>query len=110
MKTLIRTLIKTVNISITTLCIAIGLNCMAATVVAETIQVPIGQQGQHNQNLNRPRTGTTKTSVEQKFGAPIEVRAAVGSPPISSWVYAEFIVYFEHEHVVHTVLKASSQN
>lgn len=109
MKTLIRTLTKTVGISTTALFVALGLNFTAATAVAETIQVPIGQQAQHNQNLNRPRTGTTKASVEQKFGAPIEVRAAVGSPPISSWVYAEFIVYFEHEHVVHSVLKASSQ-
>jgi hypothetical protein len=29
---------------------------------------------------------------------------AVGRPPISRWEYPGFIVYFEHEHVIHAVV------
>ncbi|WP_460225776.1 hypothetical protein [Aurantivibrio infirmus] len=105
-----KTLIKTVSASATALCFGIGLTVVSTAATAQTIEVPIGQQAQQNQNLKRPRAGTTKTNVEQNFGAPIEVRPAVGEPPISSWVYADFIVYFEYDHVIHTVLKATPRN
>ena len=41
--------------------------------------------------------------VESRFGAPAERFAAVGQPPITRWVYPAFVVYFEFDHVVHTV-------
>jgi hypothetical protein len=41
--------------------------------------------------------------VEARFGAPAERFAPVGQPPISRWVYPSFVVYFEYQHVVHTV-------
>ena len=33
---------------------------------------------------------------------------AVGNPPISRWEYPGFVVYFEHEHVIHSVVSARS--
>jgi hypothetical protein len=51
-----------------------------------------------------PSRGTTMAQVEQRFGAPVERHAAVGQPPITRWVYADFIVYFEYDHVVHAVV------
>jgi hypothetical protein len=41
--------------------------------------------------------------VERQFGAPTERVAAVGQPPITRWVYADKIVFFEYDHVVHAV-------
>ena len=74
------------------------------TVSAETVYVPIGQQASHMQEIERPEQGMTKVQVEEKFGQPRDWRRAVGDPPISSWIYNDFTVYFEYEHVIHSVL------
>ena len=73
---------------------------------AETIKIPIGQQAQEKRHIERPATGMTKDAVQAHYGEPIETRPARGTPPISSWVYPEFVVYFESDHVIHTVLNA----
>ena len=52
-----------------------------------------------------PQSGTSKTSVESKLGMPQSKTKAVGEPPISSWEYPQFIVYFEYDHVIHSVTK-----
>lgn len=74
------------------------------TAIADTVVIPIGQQGVENQSLERPRQGMTKNQVESKFGQPQDWRDAVGDPPISSWIYSNFTVYFEYNHVIHSVL------
>lgn len=50
-----------------------------------------------------PGRGMLKDQVEERFGAPLEKVPAVGEPPISSWVYNGFTVYFEYDHVIHSV-------
>jgi hypothetical protein len=50
-----------------------------------------------------PTRGQTMAQVERQFGAPTERFAPVGQPPITRWVYADKIVYFEYDHVVHAV-------
>ena len=50
-----------------------------------------------------PGRGQTMVQVEHQFGAPTERVAAVGQPPITRWVYADKIVFFEYDHVVHAV-------
>jgi hypothetical protein len=50
-----------------------------------------------------PTRGTSKAQVEKQFGEPNQRVAAVGNPPISSWVYPGFTVYFEYDHVIHSV-------
>ncbi len=57
------------------------------------------------ENMNLPKNGQNKATVEAKFGAPIEKKPAVGDPPISSWRYREYIVYFEYDLVLFTVLQ-----
>ncbi len=74
------------------------------TSLAETVYVPIGQQAADKQSIARPRSGMTKTQVKDRYGEPKDWRPAVGEPPISSWVYDDFTVYFEYEHVIHSVL------
>jgi hypothetical protein len=52
-----------------------------------------------------PQRGMNMDNVEHIFGAPLEKQAAVGKPPISRWVYADYVVYFEYNMVLHTVMK-----
>lgn len=51
-----------------------------------------------------PARGMTMTTVEQSFGKPAEVLAAVGNPPITRWVYPTCTVYFEYQYVIHSVV------
>jgi hypothetical protein len=78
---------------------------VATPLHADVIQIPVGQQGAELEQVKRPATGTTKARVIQEFGEPIGRKAARGTPPISSWEYEHFIVYFENDHVIHSVLK-----
>ncbi|WP_127477339.1 hypothetical protein [Sulfurivermis fontis] len=52
-----------------------------------------------------PVRGMSMQQVETRFGAPQEKLPAVGKPPITRWVYPDYIVYFEHQYVIHSVLK-----
>ena len=53
----------------------------------------------------RPTRGMSQSSVQSKYGAPSTVKAPVGDPPITRWEYADFVVYFEHDKVIHAVRK-----
>jgi hypothetical protein len=55
--------------------------------------------------IQRPARGASMTSVEARFGAPSERRAAIGEPPITRWEYPGFTVFFEHEYVIHAVAR-----
>lgn len=76
---------------------------------AEEIVLPVGQQGADNASLDRPRNGTSKDTVLQQFGEPMAQHGPVGEPPISSWEYPAYTVYFEHDKVLHSVLKPTGQ-
>ena len=58
-----------------------------------------------------PTRGMNMANVEHIFGTPQEKLPAVpdpGSklhPPITRWIYPDYVVYFEYNYVVHTVLK-----
>ncbi len=71
----------------------------------DVLAVPIGQQSPALMASSRPHSGMSKSAVQAHFGAPLEMHDAVGNPPISSWVYETFTVYFEGDHVIHSVLK-----
>ena len=51
----------------------------------------------------RPTRGMTQARVESVYGAPQNRVAAVGDPPITRWEYADFVVFFEHDRVIHAV-------
>lgn len=57
---------------------------------------------------DRPARGATMARVENLFGAPLSRKGAVGDPPIASWEYAEFTVFFEYDRVLHSVDKPSA--
>ncbi len=57
---------------------------------------------------NLPSRGQPQSRVLQQFGEPTSRVGAVGDPPISSWNYPNFIVYFEYSHVITTVAEQDS--
>jgi ribosomal protein L2 len=55
--------------------------------------------------VNPPVRGITMNKVEAEFGAPAQRHAAVGNPPITRWDYPGFSVFFEYQHVIHSVIR-----
>jgi hypothetical protein len=79
------------------------LMALAATPAAADVLVVDGKVALRQTTQELPRRGSTMTNVEAKFGTPRARHAAVGEPPITRWDYDTFSVYFEFQHVVHTV-------
>jgi hypothetical protein len=52
---------------------------------------------------DRPARGMSMDKVEATYGAPARRVPAIGEPPITRWEYPGFVVYFEHNLVLHTV-------
>ena len=59
-------------------------------------------------DMATPSRGMTMTQVAAKFGAPTSKVPAVGKPPISRWEYPGFVVYFEADHVIHSVVPSDT--
>ncbi|MGA2188577.1 MAG: hypothetical protein ABSH33_08605 [Steroidobacteraceae bacterium] len=83
-----------------------GLAGIAQPVWAETIATDSGIAVKES-DVATPARGMTMDQVASKFGAPVNKIPAVGKPPISRWEYPGFVVYFEHEHVIHSVVANS---
>ena len=73
---------------------------------AETIAVDSGIAVKESA-VETPARGMTMEQVAGKFGAPATKVPAVGKPPISRWEYPGFVVYFEADHVIHSVIANS---
>jgi hypothetical protein len=43
--------------------------------------------------------------VASTWGEPESRLSPVGDPPIARWEYSDFVVYFEYQNVIHSVLK-----
>lgn len=54
--------------------------------------------------MELPKNGQSKADIEARFGIPVEKQSAVGDPPISSWKYDRYSVYFEYDLVLFSVL------
>ena len=54
--------------------------------------------------MELPKNGQSKADIEANFGAPVQKQTAVGDPPISSWKYDKYSVYFEYDRVLFSVL------
>jgi hypothetical protein len=88
--------------------LAAGLSalCGLQPVRAETIAVENGIAVKES-DIATPARGMTMDQVSTKFGAPVSKTPAVGKPPISRWEYPGFVVYFENDHVIHSVVANS---
>lgn len=85
---------------------AAGMAGLSSPVAAETIAVDSGIAVKESE-VQTPARGMTMDQVASKFGAPTTKVPAVGLPPISRWEYPGFVVYFEHDHVIHSVVANS---
>jgi len=70
---------------------------------------------QQEKGMNLPTRGMSMAQVEKKYGAPQRKLSPRGGdtrkhPVINRWEYADFIVYFEHERVIHAVLNTPAGN
>ena len=69
-----------------------------------TADVLLIEEVRQAENMELPENGMKKSEVEARFGTPVSKTAAVGDPPISSWEYGRWSVYFEYDLVLFTVL------
>ncbi|WP_020210375.1 hypothetical protein [Gilvimarinus chinensis] len=83
--------------------LALALAFAAQLSVADTVRIPVGQQGEAS--LPTPNTGTTKAKVKSEYGEPQQQSGPVGDPAIYRWDYSDFVVYFENDRVIHSVTK-----
>ncbi|RLA45704.1 MAG: hypothetical protein DRR06_06735 [Gammaproteobacteria bacterium] len=90
---------------LTSTAIVLSLAVGISMVQAEVIKLPIGAQAAQKQHLERPENGMTRGQVAARFGEPQSVVSSVGDPPISTWEYADYVVFFENDRVLHSVLK-----
>lgn len=70
---------------------------------------------QQEKGMNLPTRGMSMGQVEKRYGAPQRKLSPRGGdsakhPVINRWDYARFIVYFEHDHVIHAVLNTPAGN
>ncbi|WP_228160580.1 hypothetical protein [Marinobacter bohaiensis] len=77
----------------------------AGSVAADELKTPVMQQGADREQVQMPRHGQSQQQVRSDYGQPQTVKGPVGDPPITQWVYDDFVVYFEYDHVIHSVKK-----
>ena len=75
-----------------------------AQVEALSADVLLIEEVRQADRMDVPGNGMTKADVRARFGEPIETYSAVGDPPIMSWQYDRWSVYFEYDIVLFTVL------
>ena len=78
---------------------------LASIAHADELKMTPAPQTENQSGGNQPARGMTMEKVEAAFGAPANRVAAVGNPPITRWEYPAFIVFFEHQLVLHSVAK-----
>ena len=83
---------------------------LAGIALADTVVVNDQVQVRESQ-LERPQRGLTMDEVEKRFGAPVTRHPAVGGesavhPRITRWDYNGFSVFFEGDHVIHSVVSS----
>jgi hypothetical protein len=81
---------------------------LATADVAQADSLAIAPPGQQVQAHRHPAPGSRMDQVEQSLGSPVRKLDPVGDPPITRWVYPDFVVYFEYQLVLHTVRRHPS--
>lgn len=71
----------------------------------DVLSMPASDQPARVRLLDFPRRGMSTQTVENELGRPNEIVPAVGTPPISRWVYDDRVVFFERASVVHVVAR-----
>lgn len=69
---------------------------------------PLSLKVQQEGGVRTPRRGEHMDSVRSRFGEPEASRDPVGDPPITRWQYPEFVVVFEGQSVIDSVVEPDS--
>src|SRR5690625_7208100 len=69
---------------------------------ADQVRIPVSQQP--GANVERTSPGMSKKRVEERFGAPVERRAAIGELTNSCCDYGDYLVYYVYKNSVNCVL------
>jgi len=85
---------------------AIGVFATATSFAQElSVPAPVNSAASAGSaSSGSPARGSTMESVRAKFGAPSQEAPAVGRPPITRWEYPGYVVFFENDRVLHTVI------
>ena len=81
---------------------------LTLTIQVATADVLIIDEVRQADRMALPQNGQSKATVEARFGTPTQKLTAVGDPPISSWKYDKYSVYFEYDLVLFTVLHSGA--
>ncbi|MEO5624656.1 MAG: hypothetical protein ABIQ70_01450 [Dokdonella sp.] len=96
--------------------VAAGILLVPAHADTLDVQPPVKKHHHHaahhgyaSEGSNLPTRGMSMGQVEQRFGAPAEKLPAAGGdthlhPTINRWRYSGYTVYFERNHVIHSVV------
>lgn len=92
----------------------VGAGGLAVPQVAHAENLLI-RRVQEEQGMNLPARGLSMAEVERRYGPPLlRLPPRGGSsrwrPVINRWEYANFIVYFQRNIVIHTVLNTPAGN
>ena len=82
---------------------SLSLSAQESSPQDERIRALIGDRATLNTTL--PVRGMRGSQVQRDFGAPEQKMPAVGKPPISRWIYPDYIVTFESDYVINATLK-----
>lgn len=77
----------------------------SAFAQGDTLQMGGTDNAARFEQTGKPTRGMSQSAVRNAFGAPQSEELAVGEPPITRWHYAGFVVYFEHDRVIHSVAR-----
>lgn len=81
------------------------MSASSAFAQGDTLQMGGADNATQFEQAGKPTRGMTQERVRANFGSPQNEDAAVGEPPISRWHYADFVVYFEYDRVIHAVTR-----
>lgn len=92
---------------VTALCLLGSALAQADTLLIERVRAERGQ--------NLPTRGMSMAQVERSYGAPSSRLSPAGGdsrwhPTINRWEYPNYIVYFERERVIDTVMIHATPN
>lgn len=82
----------------------ISLAAVTLHVNAQVVKMPNSNSAQVVTHSNMPVRGLTKGQVESQFGAPSSRQGPTGIPAIYRWDYESYSVFFENNHVIHSVV------
>ena len=89
---------------VVTILIALSLG-FVVDAQSQNLDMSASDQSSTFDQAGKPTRGMTQESVEATFGSPQNARQASGEPPITRWEYADFVVFFEYDKVIHAVTK-----